>query len=210
MAWLTLIADTDAQHAEALSEALLERGALSVDLLDADADTPDEQAIFGEPGEPPPGVWQHNRISALFDQDQDVAAILQAAAQDIGLSVLPEFRIETLADNDWVRLTQSQFEPIPISPRLWIVPTWHTPSDPAAINIVLDPGLAFGTGSHPTTRLCLRWLDSNMAQGLSVLDYGCGSGILAIAAMKLGAANAVGVDLDKQAVIASHDNAAAN
>ncbi|MFM2408968.1 MAG: ribosomal protein methyltransferase [Pseudomonadota bacterium] len=210
MAWLTLIADTDAQHAEALSEALLERGALSVDLLDADADTPDEQAIFGEPGEPPPGVWQHNRISALFDQDQDVAAILQAAAQDIGLTVLPEFRIETLADNDWVRLTQSQFEPIPISPRLWIVPTWHTPSDPAAINIVLDPGLAFGTGSHPTTRLCLRWLDSNMPPGLSVLDYGCGSGILAIAAMKLGAANAVGVDLDKQAVIASHDNAAAN
>ncbi len=210
MAWLTLIADTDAQHAEALSEALLERGALSVDLLDADADTPDEQAIFGEPGEPPPGVWQHNRISALFDQDQDVAAILQAAAQDIGLTVLPEFRIETLADNDWVRLTQSQFEPIPISPRLWIVPTWHTPSDPTAINIVLDPGLAFGTGSHPTTRLCLRWLDSNMAQGVSVLDYGCGSGILAIAAMKLGAANAVGVDLDKQAVLASHDNAAAN
>jgi ribosomal protein L11 methyltransferase len=210
MAWLTLIADSDAQHAEALSEALLERGALSVDLLDADANTPDEQAIFGEPGEAPPGVWQHNRISALFDQDQDVAAILQAAAHDIGLTVLPEFRVETLADNDWVRLTQSQFEPIPISPRLWIVPTWHTPSDPAAINIVLDPGLAFGTGSHPTTRLCLRWLDSNMVQGVSVLDYGCGSGILAIAAMKLGAAHAVGVDLDKQAVLASHDNAAAN
>ena len=210
MAWLTLIADTDAQHAEALSEALLDRGALSVDLLDADADTPDEQAIFGEPGEPPPGVWQHNRISALFDQDQDVAAILLAAALDVGLTKTPEFRIETLADNDWVRLTQSQFEPIPISPRLWIVPTWHTPSDPAAINIVLDPGLAFGTGSHPTTRLCLRWLDNNMAQGVSVLDYGCGSGILAIAAMKLGAANAVGVDLDRQAVIASQDNAEAN
>lgn len=210
MAWLTLIADTDAQHAEALSEALLDRGALSVDLLDADADTPDEQAIFGEPGEPPPGVWQHNRISALFDQDQDVAAILLAAALDVGLTKTPEFRIETLADNDWVRLTQSQFEPIPISPRLWIVPTWHTPSDPAAINIVLDPGLAFGTGSHPTTRLCLRWLDNNIAQGVSVLDYGCGSGILAIAAMKLGAANAVGVDLDRQAVIASQDNAEAN
>jgi ribosomal protein L11 methyltransferase len=210
MAWLTLIADTDAQHAEALSEALLERGALSVDLLDADADTPDEQAIFGEPGEPPPGVWQHNRISALFDNDQDVPAILQAAATVVGLAQLPEHRIETLADNDWVRLTQSQFEPIPISPRLWIVPTWHTPADPAAINIVLDPGLAFGTGSHPTTRLCLRWLDSHMARGVSVLDYGCGSGILAIAALKLGAARAVGVDVDKQAVIASRDNAFAN
>ena len=210
MAWLTLIVDTDAQHAEALSEALLERGALSVDLLDADADTPDEQAIFGEPGEPPPGVWQHNRISALFDNDQDVRAILQAAATAIGLGQLSEHRIEILADNDWVRLTQSQFEPIPISPRLWIVPTWHTPSDPAAINIVLDPGLAFGTGSHATTRLCLRWLDSYLPKGVSVLDYGCGSGILAIAALKLGAARAVGVDVDKQAVIASHDNALAN
>ena len=210
MAWLTLIADTDAQYAEALSEALLERGALSVDLLDADADTPDEQAIFGEPGEPPPGVWQHNRISALFDNDQDVRAILQAAATAIGLGQLPEHRVETLADNDWVRLTQAQFEPIPISPRLWIVPTWHAPSDPTAINIVLDPGLAFGTGSHPTTRLCLRWLDSYLPKGVSVLDYGCGSGILAIAALKLGAARAVGVDVDKQAVIASHDNALAN
>ncbi|MFZ3018482.1 MAG: 50S ribosomal protein L11 methyltransferase [Gallionella sp.] len=210
MSWLTLVVDTDAKHAEALSEALLELGALSVDLLDADADTPDEQAIFGEPGEPPPGVWQHNRVSALFDADKDVVAILGDAAKRIGLKELPEHRVETLADNDWVRLTQSQFDPIPISPRLWIVPTWHQPSDPTAINIVLDPGLAFGTGSHPTTRLCLRWLDDNIKGGESVLDYGCGSGILAIAALKLGAARAVGVDVDVQAVIASRDNAVAN
>ena len=210
MAWLTLIVDTDAKHAESLSDALLEHGALSVDLLDADADTPDEQAIFGEPGEPPPGVWQHNRVSALFDADVDVAGLLSAAVQDIGLTEPPVYRIETLADNDWVRLTQSQFEPIPISDRLWIVPTWHTPADPSAINIVLDPGLAFGTGSHPTTRLCLRWLDSHLQGGEQVLDYGCGSGILAIAALKLGAANAVGVDVDAQAVTASRDNALAN
>ena len=210
MPWLTLIVDTDAAHAEALSDALLELGALSVDLLDADADTPDEQAIFGEPGEPPPGVWQHNRVSALFNDDQDVSAILRKASSSIGLEQLTEYRIETLADNDWVRLTQSQFEPIRISPRLWIVPTWHTPSDPEAINIVLDPGLAFGTGSHPTTRLCLRWLDDNLKGGESVLDYGCGSGILAIAALKLGAAHAVGVDVDSQAVSASRDNAIAN
>ncbi|MFA6920748.1 MAG: 50S ribosomal protein L11 methyltransferase [Gallionella sp.] len=210
MSWLTLIVETDARHAEALSDALLEHGALSVDLLDADADTPDEQAIFGEPGEPPPGVWQHNRVSALFDADRDVAAILRLAASDVGLEKLPEHRIETLADNDWVRLTQSQFEPIPISDRLWIVPTWHTPSNPDAINIVLDPGLAFGTGSHPTTRLCLRWLDNNLQGGETVLDYGCGSGILAIAAIKLGAARAVGVDVDAQAVTASRDNALAN
>jgi ribosomal protein L11 methyltransferase len=210
MPWLSLVVDSDAEHAEALSEALLELGALSVDLLDADAGTPDEQAIFGEPGESPPGVWQHNRVSALFDSDKDVVAILHKASADAGLKQLPEYRIETLADSDWVRLTQSQFEPIPISSRLWIVPTWHAPSDPNAINIVLDPGLAFGTGSHPTTRLCLRWMDDNLQGGESMLDYGCGSGILAIAAIKLGAARAVGVDVDLQAVIASRDNAIAN
>ncbi|MDH4233840.1 MAG: 50S ribosomal protein L11 methyltransferase [Gallionella sp.] len=210
MPWLTLIVDTGAEHAEALSETLLELGALSVDLLDADANTPDEQAIFGEPGEPPPGVWLHNRVSALFNDDQDVSAILREAASSAGLEQLPEYRIETLADNDWVRLTQSQFEPTRVSQRLWIVPTWHTPSDPDAINIVLDPGLAFGTGSHPTTRLCLRWLDGHIKGGESVLDYGCGSGILAIAALKLGAAHAIGIDVDSQAVIASRDNAASN
>jgi ribosomal protein L11 methyltransferase len=210
MSWLTLIVDTDAKHAEALSDALLDRGALAVDLLDADADTPDEQAIFGEPGEPPPGVWQHNRVSALFDADKDVTQILHAAASDLGLTETPVHRIETLADNDWVRLTQAQFEPIPISNRLWIVPSWHTPSNPDAINIILDPGLAFGTGSHPTTRLCLRWLDNHLQGGEEVLDYGCGSGILAIAAIKLGASHAVGVDVDTQAVTASRDNAIAN
>jgi len=210
MSWLSLVVDSDAAHAEALSEALLELGALSVDLLDADADTPDEHAIFGEPGEPPPGVWQHNRVSALFDSDKNVGEILRNASVLIGLDQVPGHHIETLDDNDWVRLTQSQFEPIPISSRLWIVPTWHTASDPNAINIVLDPGLAFGTGSHPTTRLCLRWLDSNLQGGENVLDYGCGSGILAIAAMKLGAAHATGVDVDFQAVSASRDNAIAN
>ncbi|MGA9666028.1 MAG: 50S ribosomal protein L11 methyltransferase [Gallionella sp.] len=210
MPWQNLVVDSDAEHAEALSEALLELGALSVDLLDADAGTPDEQAIFGEPGEPAPGLWQHNRVSALFGNSEDVGAILRDAVACIGLEQLPRHRIEILDDKDWVRVTQSQFEPIPVSGRLWIVPTWHTPSDANAINIVLDPGLAFGTGSHPTTRLCLRWLDGNLKGGESVLDYGCGSGILAIAALKLGAARAVGVDVDSQAVMASRDNAAAN
>ena len=210
MPWLNLVVDTDAEHAESLSEALLEGGALSVDLLDADADTPDEQAIFGEPGEPPPGMWQHNRVTALFNDNCDVETILRGASASIGLQQLPEHHVETLADNDWVRLTQSQFEPIRISSRLWIVPTWHAPDDPAAINIVLDPGLAFGTGSHATTRLCLSWLDANIKGGEAVLDYGCGSGILAIAALKLGAARATGIDIDLQAVMASRDNAANN
>lgn len=200
----------EAGYAEALSEALLAHGALSVDMLDADADTPDEQAIFGEPGEPTSAVWQHNLVNALFESDMPVADILQACCTGLGITPLPAYNIETLEESDWVRLTQAQFDPIRISERLWIVPTWHTPTDPAAINIALDPGLAFGTGSHPTTCLCLRWLDGNLRGGESVLDYGCGSGILAIAAMKLGAGSAVGVDVDAQAVQASHDNASAN
>jgi ribosomal protein L11 methyltransferase len=210
VSWLTLSVRAEADYAEALSEALLTQGALSVDMLDADADTPDEQAIFGEPGEPTSTVWQHNLINALFESDAPVTDILRSCCDVIGIQDLPAHSIETLEENDWVRMTQAQFDPIGISQRLWIVPTWHTPTDPDAINIALDPGLAFGTGSHPTTRLCLRWLDANLKGGETVLDYGCGSGILAIAAMKLGASSATGVDVDAQAVIASRDNAAAN
>jgi ribosomal protein L11 methyltransferase len=210
MSWLTLTVNADAQHADTLSEALLEHGALSVDVHDADADTLEEEAIFGEPGEPAAHFWSHNCVTALFQSDAPVESILQEAVLAAGLPSVSGYRIEALADNDWVRLTQAQFDSIRISQRLWIVPTWHTPSDPHAVNIVLDPGLAFGTGSHPTTRLCLRWLDDNIRGGESVLDYGCGSGILAIAALKLGAAGAIGVDLDAQAVMASRDNAAAN
>ncbi|MEJ1959639.1 MAG: 50S ribosomal protein L11 methyltransferase [Nitrosomonadales bacterium] len=210
MSWLTLTVNASEQQAEALSDALMELGALSVDVHDADADTPQEQAIFGEPGEPPPHLWSQNCVTALFPENAPVDTIMLEAAQIIGLAQPPSYHIETLEDNDWVRLTQSQFNPIHISRRLWIVPTWHAPSDPTAINIVLDPGLAFGTGSHPTTRLCLRWLDNNIKGGESVLDYGCGSGILAIAALKLGAASAIGVDVDPQAIQASRDNSAAN
>ncbi len=232
MSWLTLTVTADAQHADSLSEALLALGALSVDLHDADADTPQEQAMFGDdplpnplPGgegangalhadqildEPAAQLWPHNRITALFAEDATIDAIMLQATHAIGLDQPPAYSITTLADNDWVRLTQAQFSPIRISARLWIVPTWHTPSDPAAINITLDPGLAFGSGSHPTTRLCLRWLDANIKGGESVLDYGCGSGILAIAALKLGASSAIGVDVEAQAVQASRDNAAAN
>lgn len=210
MSWLTLTVTASEQQAELLSDALMELGALSVDVHDADADTPQEQAIFGEPGEPAPHLWSHNCVTALFPEDAAIDAIMLEAARAIGLAQPPAYRTATLEDNDWVRLTQSQFNPIPISQRLWIVPTWHTPSDPTAINIVLDPGLAFGTGSHPTTRLCLRWLDANIKGGESVLDYGCGSGILAIAALKLGASSAIGVDVDAQAVQASRDNAVAN
>ncbi len=210
MSWLTLVVEAEAAYADSLSEALLEAGALSVDVHDAEAGTAEEKPVFGEPDQPPPSLWEHNRITALFPPDAPVGDILRLAADSAGLPEVPRYRVEALADHDWVRLTQAQFDPIRISPRLWIVPTWHTPTDPAAINIVLDPGLAFGTGSHPTTQLCLRWLDANLKRGESVLDYGCGSGILAIAALRLGAGSAVGVDLDPQAVQASRDNAQAN
>jgi ribosomal protein L11 methyltransferase len=210
MSWLSLAVRAEAAYAEALSEALLAHGALSVDMLDADADTPDEQAIFGEPGEPTSAVWQHNLVNALFESNADVAGILQTCCAELAITTLPEHHITSLEESDWVRITQAQFDPIRISQRLWIVPTWHAPTDPAAINIALDPGLAFGTGSHPTTRLCLRWLDANIRGGETVLDYGCGSGILAIAAMKLGAGSTVGIDVDSQAIVASRDNAIAN
>jgi len=210
MSWLTLTVTASEQQAELLSDALMELGALSVDVHDADADTPMEQAIFGEPGEPVPHLWSHNCVTALFPEDAAIDSIMLKVANSIGLAQPPAYRTETLEDNDWVRLTQSQFSPILISQRLWIVPTWHTPFDVSAINIVLDPGLAFGTGSHPTTRLCLLWLDNHIKGGEIVLDYGCGSGILAIAALKLGAYSAIGVDVDAQAVRASRDNAIAN
>lgn len=210
MSWVTLIIDTDAAHAEALSDVLLEQGALSVDIHDAAADTADEQMLFGEPGEPSGEIWQRAEVSALFNEDADIAEILCNVAH-IAQSDQPlSYRIERIEEQDWVRLTQSQFDPIQISARLWIVPTWHASPDPAAINLILDPGLAFGTGSHPTTQLCLRWLDQNVQPGDTVMDYGCGSGILAIAALKLGARHAAGIDIDPQAIKASEENALRN
>ena len=210
MAWISLTIATGAAQAEVLSDALLELGALSADIHDAAAGTAHEQPLFGEPGVFSEKFWSAAEITALFDANADIPAIVQAAAQAAQLSSLPGYRLAQVEEQDWVRLTQSQFSPIQISSRLWIVPTWHQAPDPAAINLILDPGLAFGTGSHPTTHLCLAWLDENLRGGEDVLDYGCGSGILAIAALKLGAGHATGIDIDPQAVAASHDNAARN
>lgn len=209
MAWQELRLTTDSKQAEGYSDALFDLGALSVSIEDAAADTADEKPIFGEPGEPVDQLWDNSIVLALFDVDIDVDAIVATAAETLNLAE-PSYVVVNVADQDWVRLTQSQFDPIPISPRLWITPTWHECPDPAAVSIQLDPGLAFGTGSHPTTRLCLQWLDSNLAGGENVLDYGCGSGILAIAALKLGAGETDGVDIDTQAMIASAQNAEQN
>jgi ribosomal protein L11 methyltransferase len=200
----------DAAEISALSDALLEAGAFSVDVTDAAAGTARESPIFGEPGEDFAPAFSSNRVTALFASDTDVPTAVGRAAVEAGLRLVPSHKITQIADQDWVRLTQNQFEPIRASTRLWIVPSWHGIPDPTAINIILDPGLAFGTGSHPTTRLCLDWLDRYMTSGCSVIDYGCGSGILAIAAAKLGAGRVQGVDIDPQAVVSSRDNAKRN
>lgn len=209
MGWISLKIAAQADNAELLSDTLMELGALSASIEDANAETPDEQPIFGEPGDPPPGIWNQNVVSALLEEGSDVAALIQALEQETAVSNL-QYSTETIAEQDWVRATQSQFAPIRIRDDLWIVPTWHEAPNQDALNIVLDPGLAFGTGSHPTTHLCLAWLADTVQKQVSVLDYGCGSGILAIAASKLGAERVIGVDIDAQAIQSSVYNAEQN
>jgi ribosomal protein L11 methyltransferase len=208
LSWLLLKIQANDANADTLSDALMALGALSVSIEDANAETLAEQAIFGEPGDPPPGIWHQNVVTAMLASDADVLLLLSQLEQETHLRGF-SYQTEIIEEQDWVRLTQSQFEPIQITPKLWIVPTWHEAPEQDAINIILDPGLAFGTGSHPTTHLCLEWLtqQSNLQH---VLDYGCGSGILAIAAKKLGATEVTGVDIDSQAVIASQYNAQNN
>lgn len=210
-------------QAEALSDALLEAGVLSVSVEDADFGTDDERPLFGEPGtEPDVQAWDRNRVVALLPDGADPAQITAEAAEagELDPALFQDWSLRDVPDADWVRLTQSQFGPIQVAERLWIVPSWHrdNPDVPGldldaadgAIHIELDPGLAFGTGSHPTTHLCLAWLEAELPAGATLLDYGCGSGILAIAARKLGAGPAQAVDIDPQAVQSTVFNAQVN
>ena len=194
-----------------LAEALDALDALSVSVEDADAHTEAEQALFGEPGMPPPKEgWQRSRVIALFPDEavaREAAALLPLQDFFAGCTVL---EVAALPEQDWVRLTQSQFDPVEITPEFWIVPTWHEPPAQARQVIRLDPGLAFGTGTHPTTRMCLRWTATHPVAGQRVLDYGCGSGILAIGAARFGAGEIDAVDIDPAAVRATQDNAQAN
>lgn len=208
MAWIRLVAEVADTEAESLSEALMACGALSSAIEQNLSQEGDER--FGEPGMPPPALWTHCLVDALLPTEANVHALMAEACALAGLEECPAYQSDLLADQDWVRLTQSQFDPIPVTPGLWIVPTWHTPPEPDALNVRLDPGQAFGTGSHPTTRLCLTWLMEHPPRSLRVLDYGCGSGILAIVAHRLGAADTVGVDLDPVAVETARQNAALN
>ena len=209
MAWINLTFFAEEKDIDLLSEALEIRGALSIFIQDKNLNNSDEELIFGEPHSGPNKFWATNQIQALFDDSVDIKDIqdeLDSNFQDIDF----KFTASSVSETDWVKLSQSQFKPICIKDRINIVPSWHKINNPKLINIILDPGLAFGTGAHPTTHLCTEWLIDNVSKEKKVLDYGCGSGILAIAAYKLGAKMVKGVDIDPQAILASKENGNVN
>ena len=204
MPWLQLKLDSPPEQAEQLSDLLTDLGACAVTFEDG-ADQP----LF----EPDPGetkLWNKTRIIGLFDTKSDMSDIIEQLKQALGAAAPAQFHINPLEDKNWERAWMDNFKPIRFGQNLWICPSWHTPEDVNAVNVMLDPGLAFGTGSHPTTALCLEWLDNHPPEGLEVIDYGCGSGILAIAAALLGAKQVDAVDHDPQAILATVDNARKN
>ncbi|MEO6270779.1 MAG: 50S ribosomal protein L11 methyltransferase [Lautropia sp.] len=221
--WLEAVVEVARDEAEAWADACIEAGALSVRAEDADADSADEQPLFGEPrmaNDPPaandlPGFgWERTRLAVMFNGGTDPQALVNTVAAALGRPAPPLETVSVIQEQDWVRATQSQFTPIPIGERLLVVPSWHLAQLPAEqsgrVALIIDPGLAFGTGSHPTTRMCLEWLEQADLAGKRVIDYGCGSGILAIAATKLGAARAIGIDIDPQALASAKQNAQVN
>jgi len=214
MSWTEIVIEIARTHAEALSDALMDAGALSVSVEDADEGTDAEKPLFGEPGlEPEEAAWERSRVVALTPADADHADIFAVVTKACGLDIHTNpmsYTLRVVEEQDWVRLTQSQFDPIHIGQNIWVVPSWHDAPDPNGLVLELDPGLAFGTGSHPTTRLCMEWLEAHAPHNQSVLDYGCGSGILAMVAKKLGATNVAGVDIDPQAIESARYNSERN
>jgi len=204
MPWIQLKINTTGEHAETLSDALIESGAVSVTFQDTH-----DNPVF----EPLPGetlLWGDTDAIGLFDAETDMDDVIAMLEQEPLLGKGFVHKIEQLEDKDWEREWMDNFHPMRFGQRLWICPSWRDVPDPTAVNVMLDPGLAFGTGTHPTTAMCLEWLDGLDLQGKTVIDFGCGSGILAIAALKLGAASAIGIDIDPQAIQASRDNAQRN
>ncbi len=211
MSWTEIVLEVPRDQTEQVSDALIESGALSVSVEDADEGTDAERPLFGEPGmEPEEHAWEHSRVVALAPASADCAAIVRDACLLCEIAEPLAFSLREVTEQDWVRLTQSQFEPIHIGRHIWVVPSWHEAPDPDAVVLELDPGLAFGTGSHPTTRLCMEWLEAHAPSGKTMLDYGCGSGILAMLGKKLSLSSVDGVDIDEQAITSAHDNAERN
>ena len=208
MSFTQLKINIDSNNAEHLSDIFTDLGALAVSIEDQYEGTELEQPIFNEPGMEVNRLWEHSTLVVLLEHESEVVKLVQTAQDLLGQQF--SFKEEFVDDQDWVRLTQSQFTPIKVSDKLYIVPSWHTIPDPSALGIILDPGLAFGTGSHPTTLMCLRWLAEHVTAQHTVLDYGCGSGILAITAKRLQAKTVVGVDIDPQAIESSQNNALIN
>ncbi len=204
MAWIQINTTVSETQAEPLSDAFMEANAASVTFQDAQ-----DQPIF-EPELNTTPVWQQTKVVGLFDAEVDTQAIINLLVQLIPDVPANTYKVEQLEDKDWIRAWMDQFKPMQFGQNLWIVPSWTQPPKPEAVNLMLDPGLAFGTGTHPTTSLCLTWLDQHPPKGLSVIDYGCGSGILALAAQKLQAASVTGTDIDPQAILASQQNAERN
>ncbi len=204
MAWVQIRINSTNEQAEQMSDFLTDIGAVSVTFMDSQ-DTP----IF----EPLPGetrLWGNTDVIALFDAETDMQEIVAQLSAEGHLNAQSAYKIEQIEDKDWEREWMDNFHPMQFGKRLWICPSWREIPDPHAVNVMLDPGLAFGTGTHPTTALCLEWLDGLDLQGKTVIDFGCGSGILAIAALKLGAKQAIGIDIDPQAILASRNNAEQN
>lgn len=202
--WLQLSLEAIHHTPDQLEDALLEGGAVAVILQDAGEDP----VLEPEPGKAP--LWPRTRVTGLFDAQTDIEVLKRILCHALASEILPECRLEQLEERDWVRAWMDDFHPMRFGKHLWVCPSQQAPPDPSAINLFLDPGLAFGTGTHPTTALCLKWLDGARLTAQTVIDYGCGSGILAIAAAKLGATKVWAVDIDPQALIASDQNAASN
>jgi ribosomal protein L11 methyltransferase len=205
MPWLQITLESTRDDAPHLVDALEEAGAVSVSLEGADA-----EPLFETDWNDTTPVWKQTRVVALFAEDADVPAAMRMVATLLSLPAVPAFKTETIADQDWVRVWMDRWRPMHFGAQLWVVPSWLTPPEPDAANVILDPGMAFGTGTHATTAMCLEWLAAHPPRDLDVIDYGCGSGILAIAALKLGAAHALGTDTDPQALTVSRENAERN
>jgi len=209
MTWANLIVQINKEDVDSISDYLIELGAISTSIEDTNLNQNNEELIFGVPNIQSQQFWENNTVQALFEKKINIE-IIKAAIKNKFTDAILSLSTKDVEDTDWVKSTQTQFSPIRINDKLWIIPTWHKIQDKNAINLILDPGLAFGTGTHPTTHLCLLWLLDNINQNLSVLDYGCGSGILGIAAKKIGAKKVIGVDIDNQAIKASKDNSEMN